>query len=51
MDYRIWVILGAWIALSPFILGGAATVVIYNNALIGVAVMSLAIWEKFVQGK
>lgn len=51
MDYRIWVILGAWIALSPFVLGGAVTVVTYNNVLIGIVIIFLAIWKKFVQGK
>lgn len=51
MNYLIWIILGAWIALSPFILGGATTVVTYNNVLIGVAIIFLAIWKKFVQGK
>lgn len=51
MDYRIWVALGVWIALSPFILGGTATVVTYSNVLVGVGIVLLAFWEKFVRGK
>jgi len=51
MNYRVWIILGVWISLSPFILGGATTVVTYSNVVVGVGIILLALWGKFVQGK
>jgi hypothetical protein len=54
--YRIldWVnaALGLWLILSPFILGYSTTVVAtWNDVIVGVVVLMLALWATFALGK
>jgi hypothetical protein len=43
----IWAILGLWLIISPFILGGPMTVLAYSNALVGTGMIIFLAWMIF----
>ena len=53
--FRLWeewinVALGAWLIVSPWILGIAATVTVANLTIVGVVVLALALYEMWEEG-
>ena len=44
----IQIVLGAWVVLSPWVLGsGAHTVLFWSNVVMGLVVVLLGAWELF----
>jgi hypothetical protein len=55
MAFRLWeewinVALGAWLIVSPWILGIAATATVANFTVVGVVVLALALYEMWEEG-
>lgn len=43
----IFAVLGAWLIVSPYILGGPLTVLAYSNALAGAGLILYSAWRIF----
>jgi len=47
----IWLVLGIWLIISPFILGAGQTVLAYSNVLSGAILASLFVWQTAGRGQ
>jgi hypothetical protein len=47
----IWLVLGIWLIISPFILGAGQTVLAYSNVLSGAILTSLFVWQTAGRGQ
>jgi hypothetical protein len=42
-----FVLLGVWLIISPYVLGGPLTVLAYSNALAGAGLILYSVWQIF----
>jgi hypothetical protein len=43
----VFAVLGVWLIISPYILGGPLTVLAYSNALAGAGLILYSVWQIF----